>query len=146
MPLWTILPFTALSGFCVSCEAGNECGGSVLPPYRVINHSEHIVALVNRPACRELPDSLILQPGESFDFESGMGSYGTTLTFFGVYGYKARLVYYDGRYAIRVRDLPIQRQPTESSNFYVKGDWLTYAFTDEDYAYAVKHGTDLRVE
>lgn len=136
----------ALSGFCVNCTVGNECGGSVPPPYRLINQSEHIVALVNRPACRELPDSLILQPGESFDFESGMGSYGTTLTFFGVYGYKARLVYYDGRYVIKVGDLPIHRQPTESSNFDVTGEWLTYTFTDEDYAYAVEHGTDLSGE
>lgn len=137
----------ALCSFLAGCDMEEGGTGQSHFPYRLINRSRHIVALVNRPACMELPDSLVLRPGGGFDFEAGeIGGDMSVCYFFQNYGYDARLIYYDGRHVIRIRDLPIRRQPTYHRNFENMEDRPTYAFTDEDYAYAVEHGTDLRAE
>lgn len=141
------ISFFTLVALCSSlagCEMEEGCVGDMPPSCRLLNKSEHVVALVNRPGCVEMPDSLILRPGDDFEFDSGLGSYNPSLYFFTNYGYTARLVYYDSRYVIRFEDLPFRQQPTTYTNFWE--GMPVHTFTDEDYAYAVEHGTDLSGE
>lgn len=115
--------------------------------YGLFNRSSHVVAVVHRPSCIEMPDSLILQSGDEFVFEEGVGyvvGIRADLKFFDSEGYDSRLVYYNGRYVIRFEDLPFRQQPTTYTNFWE--GMPIHTFTDDDYAYAVEHGTDLGAE
>ncbi|MDE7069658.1 MAG: hypothetical protein K2O63_03965 [Alistipes sp.] len=115
------------------------------------NDTDHVISIVHRPSCVQLPDSLVLQPHESFFLEQGNAS-GNDF-FGGEDSFDKRFVWFDGRYRLAIGDnlpLPLRfcdkNSPGWAEAIYGDCDVLymfTYTFSEEDYRYAVAHGEEF---
>lgn len=138
--------FIAASILClaVSCNEDPEFPGDPGPQeYYLSNQSGHTVSIVHKPSCREMPDSLVLLNGEEFYLHKNDGYYGELPMY--VIWFDSQVIYYDGRYMLRLRDLPDDRNFIFTSNYPKKSEYWSYLFTltAEDYAYAVANGKDM---
>lgn len=135
---------------------------SVLPPHTYVfdNQSGHTVALAYltryQPEYNPVPeiDSLVVLPGERYTWEDHYRHFPYDAL---KQQHKTGNIYYDARYKIAASALPVERRFTaigafqgedvfeeNSSGEYIH--YFTYVFTEEDYAYAVEHGTDLHAK
>lgn len=128
-------PFCLLSGCSHS-----TCDGMVSPTYYLSNQSGHDIAIVHFPSCDAFPDSLLLKVAEEFELQGGLSPFRNIKDSKFVKQY----IYYDGRYRLDLKDLPCDRQLQDIS-LYLSKTYPIYVFilTENDYNYAVEHGTDL---
>lgn len=137
--------------FCGATSCEHSCRGGVPPleTYGFRNQCGHTVSIVLKPSCVELPDSLVLLDGEEFRFfdKNDPDRHGPSI-FSAAKMFDSQVIYYDGRYVIKFKDLPAE-QKIQWSRSYNWESITTYAntwfyiFTEKDYQYAVEKGMDL---
>lgn len=130
-----------------------------LPPghtYVFVNRSGHTVALAYltryQPEYNPVPgiDSLVILPGERYTWENPYRHFPYDAL---EQQHETGNIYYDARYKIAAAALPAKRRFIAIAGAFEKeysseeyAYYFTYTFTEEDYAYAVEHGTDLHAK
>lgn len=153
-PLYRLL-FLAI-GVCLAHACSNNDDSEDYVHYdivRMFNKTDHTVSIVHKPSCLQMVDSLVLEPQEFYYLSwevhpNGKESNPGGIYFFDGSKFRSRLVCFDGRYAIEMDAMSRNRRPYDKGNFvkfpYLCTDYTPcFVFSEEDYDYAVAHGTDL---